>query len=87
MKTLVSSANRIENNLSDTFVRSLMQIKKNSGPKTDPCGTPQVTVLEVDLEFTDTISSAKLIQLTFLIGIMYTYYSANTVCCMVLYCR
>ena len=50
MKTLVSSANRIENNLSDTLGRSLMQIKKNSGPKTDPCGTPQVTVFEVDLE-------------------------------------
>ena len=50
MKSLVSSANRIENNLSDTLGRSLMQIKKNSGPKTDPCGTPQVTVFEVDLE-------------------------------------
>ena len=50
MKTLVSSANRIENNLSDTLGRSLMQIKKNSGPKTDPCGTPQVTDFEVDLE-------------------------------------
>ena len=50
MKTLVSSANRIENNLSDTLGRSLMQIKKNSGPKTDPCGTPQVIFFEVDLE-------------------------------------
>ena len=38
MKTLVSSANRIENNLSDTFSKSLMQIKKNSAPKTNPCG-------------------------------------------------
>ena len=33
MKTLVSSANRIENNISDTLGRSLMQIKKNSGQK------------------------------------------------------
>ena len=39
MKTLVSSANRIENNLSNTLGRLLMQIKKNSRPKTDPCGT------------------------------------------------
>ena len=31
MKTLVSSANRIENNLSDTLGRSLMQIKKVEG--------------------------------------------------------
>ena len=50
MKTFVSSANRTEKNLSDTLGRSLMQIKKNSGPKTEPCGTPQVTVLEIDLE-------------------------------------
>ena len=50
MKTLVSSANRIENNLSDTLGRSLMQIKKNSGSKTDPCGTPQATVFEVNLD-------------------------------------
>ena len=50
MKTLVSTANRIENNLSDTLGKSLMQIKKNSEPKTDPCGTPQVKVFEVDLE-------------------------------------
>ena len=50
MKTLVSSVNRIANNLSDTLGRSLLQIEKNSGLKTDPCGTIQVTVLEVDLE-------------------------------------
>ena len=27
-----------------------MQIKKTSGPKTDPCGKPQVTVLKVDVD-------------------------------------
>ena len=40
MKTLVSSANKIENNLLGTF----------GGPKIDSCGTPQATVLEIDLE-------------------------------------
>ena len=49
MKTLVSSANKIENNLLEPLDRSLMQIQKSSRPNTDHCGTPQVTVLEVDL--------------------------------------
>ena len=33
LRTLVSSANRIENNLSDTLGSSLMQIEKNMDPK------------------------------------------------------
>ena len=50
METLVSSANRIESNVSDTLGRLLMQIKDTSRPKSDPCGTQQVTVLEDDLQ-------------------------------------
>ena len=41
-KTLVSSANKIANNVSETFGRSLMQSKKNRGPRTELWGTPHV---------------------------------------------
>ena len=47
---LVCRLQEIENNVSDTLGRSLMQIKDTSRPKSDPCGTQQVTVLEDDLQ-------------------------------------
>ena len=50
MKMLVSSANKLENNLSETLCRSLMQIKKNIKPKSDPCGIPKGTNSEIHLE-------------------------------------
>ena len=31
------------------FCRSLMYVRNNSGPSTDPCGTPEVTGEEVDV--------------------------------------
>jgi len=41
---LVSSANKIELDLSDTLLeRSLTYIKNNNGPRTEPCGTPCCT--------------------------------------------
>ena len=48
-KTLVSSANKIANNFSETFGRSFIQSKKKRGPKIDPCGNPQVIVFCVKL--------------------------------------
>ena len=37
---LVSSANKIELNLSDSLLeRSLTYIRNNNGPRTEPCGT------------------------------------------------
>ena len=39
---LVSSANIIYCNKSDTLIKSLTWIKNKSGPKMDPCGTPHV---------------------------------------------
>ena len=41
-KTLVSSANKIANTVSETFDRSLMQSKKNRGPRTEHWGNPHV---------------------------------------------
>ena len=39
-----SSANSTENILLDTVARSFIYNKNNSGPKMDPCGTPQTIV-------------------------------------------
>ena len=41
-KTLVSSANKIANNVPETFGRSLMQSKKNRDPWTEPWETPHM---------------------------------------------
>ena len=35
-----SSANKMKNNFSETLCKSLIKIKKRSGPKIDPWGTP-----------------------------------------------
>ena len=40
MKILVSSANKIENILFETFLRSLIYNINKSGPSTEPWGTP-----------------------------------------------
>ena len=42
MKILVSSANKIENILFETFLRSLIYNINKSGPSTEPWGTPHV---------------------------------------------
>ena len=42
-KILVSSANNLTVLLGSTLPMSFAYIKKSSGPKTEPCGTPQVT--------------------------------------------
>lgn len=39
--TLVSSANKILDSLSETLGRSLIYIKNSKGPRIEPCGTPQ----------------------------------------------
>ena len=49
-KTLVLSANKITNNFSETFGRSLIQSKKKRGPKIDPYATSQVIVFCVKLQ-------------------------------------
>ena len=41
---LVSSANNINLNVLLTLGRSFIYIRKSSGPKTEPCGTPVVIV-------------------------------------------
>ena len=43
------SANKIANNVSETFARSLMQSKKNRGHRTEPWGTPHVIVFCFEL--------------------------------------
>ena len=40
INTLVSSANKIENNKSDDLEKSLALKINNRGPNIDPCGTP-----------------------------------------------
>ena len=45
IKTLVSSANKIENISFETLLRSLIYIMNKSGPSTEPWGTPQVVTL------------------------------------------
>ena len=40
MKTLVSSAYKIENNFSRALEKSLISIVNKIGPIMDPCGTP-----------------------------------------------
>ena len=49
IKTLVSSANEIENISFETLLRSLIYIMNKSGPRTEPWGTPQVITLVCDL--------------------------------------
>ena len=39
---LVSSAKRKKFNFLETVGRSLMKIRNNNGPRTEPCGTPHV---------------------------------------------
>ena len=40
MKTLVSSAYKIEKNFSGALEKSLISIVNKIGPRMDPCGTP-----------------------------------------------
>ena len=49
IKTLVSSANRIENRLWDAVDKSLTYKMNNKGPSTEPCGIPHVIDLSSDL--------------------------------------
>ena len=48
-KTDVSSENNIKNILIDALDRTLMYKMKSSGPRTNPCGIPQVIVFNSDL--------------------------------------
>ncbi len=41
--TVESSAKSIALRLSNEFGKSFMYTRNNKGPRTDPCGTPQVT--------------------------------------------
>src|SRR3984893_3745239 len=47
LNNLVSSAN-FKIRLTKSSSRSLMTIKKNNGPRTDPCGTPEVMSIQSD---------------------------------------
>ena len=49
INTLASSANKIENNTSDDLANSLTLRINNRGPNIDPCGTPCVMFLMLDL--------------------------------------
>ena len=42
IRTVVSSANSMENRFSDTLAKSLKYKINNKGPSMDPCGTPCV---------------------------------------------
>ena len=48
IRTLVSSANSIENKFSDTLAKSLIYKIYNNGPSMDPCGTPCVIDMVAD---------------------------------------
>ena len=70
-KMLVSSAKRIKSNTFDTLQRSLIYIRKRSGPSIEPCGTPHSTyylreflVFWVSLCTISDASSATLSQIT-----------------------
>ena len=45
---LVSSANNIDMQASDTVDKSLIYNKKSNGPNIDPCGTPQLIFSVLD---------------------------------------
>ena len=45
---LVSSANNIDMQASDTVDKSLIYNKKSNGPNIDPCGTPQLICSVLD---------------------------------------
>ena len=49
-KTLVSSANNTENNLSEASDRSFTYKMNSNGPRTEPCGIPQVAIPVLDFE-------------------------------------
>ena len=49
MNTLVSSANKIENNREEALEKSFTYRIKSNGPRIYPCGTPCVMVLISDL--------------------------------------
>ena len=47
-KTLVSSANMLMFHAASSFFFQSLQTSKRSGPKTDPCGMPFLTVVKSD---------------------------------------
>ena len=49
INTLVSSENKMENRKSDDLAKSLTLRINNRGPNIDPCGTPGVMFLVLDL--------------------------------------
>ena len=51
---MVSSANIIVSSTDDAFLRSLTYNKNSSGPKMDPCGTPNFTTKYSVLQFSST---------------------------------
>ena len=48
IRTVVSSANSMENKFSDTLAKSLIYKINNKGPSMDPCGTPCVIGMVAD---------------------------------------
>ena len=48
-KILESSANKIKDKTLEDLQKSLIYIRKSSGPKIDPCGTPQFTIFVSEL--------------------------------------
>ena len=47
---VVSSANKSDVRMFDTDAKSLMYIRKRRGPRMEPCGTPQLILMEVEFE-------------------------------------
>ena len=48
-KALVLSANKIKCTIVDALFISLIQSKKNNGPKIEPCGTPHEMLVHEEL--------------------------------------
>ena len=48
VRTVVSSANSMENKFSDTLAKSVIYKINNKGPSMDPCGTPCVIGMVAD---------------------------------------
>ena len=48
IRTVVSSANRMEKKFSDSLANSLIYKINNKGPSMDPCGTPCVIGMVAD---------------------------------------
>jgi len=59
---LVSSANNLEVIFFKKKGKSLIKIKKNKGPKIEPCGTPNFISLKDDLELPNNVNWFRFVK-------------------------